>query len=424
MNRIQVSDTSIPHRLADVELQIAADGVPQAEVEVTIEQTKHEFIFGNAAFCLIDHANGIGKPGDQALADLWFDLFNAATLPFYWGEFEPERGKPHTGRLLNAAKWFTDNGAGLKGHPLTWHTVQPTWLTNLPLPEIESALRHRIRREVSNFAPYINTWDALNEAVIAPVFTAEENGITKLTLAKGRLEMIRLSVLEAKAANPNAQLLINDFDLSSAYEILIEGILEAGIQIDVLGLQTHMHQGYWGEEKMTAMIDRFARYGLPCHLTENSLVSGHLMPAEIVDLNDYQIPVWPSTEEGLARQADEAARHFRNVVSHPATASITYWDFADGQTWLGAPTGLVFEDGTPKPSYKALHALIKGEWWVPATTVSTDGEGKVRLHGFAGDYQVSTAAGSANVTVTRSETGVRPVEVSTQSGVQASRFGG
>ncbi len=31
------------------------------------------------------------------------------------------------------------------------------------------------------------------------------------------------------------------------------------------------------------------------HFTETTLVSGHEMPGHIEDLNDYQIPDWPST---------------------------------------------------------------------------------------------------------------------------------
>ena len=65
-----------------------------------------------------------------------------------------------------------------------------------------------------------------------------------------------------------------------------------------------MHQGYRGEEYL-GVLDRFARYGLPLHLTETTLVSGDLMPPDIVDLNDYQIAEWPSTPEGEARQADD-----------------------------------------------------------------------------------------------------------------------
>ncbi len=90
-----------------------------------------------------------------------------------------------------------------------------------------------------------------------------------------------------------------------------------------------MHQGYWGEDTMLAMVDRFARYGLPLHLTETTLVSGDLMPAHIVDLNDHQVDSWPSTPEGEARQADELERHYRSLVGHPAVEAITYWGITD-----------------------------------------------------------------------------------------------
>jgi GH35 family endo-1,4-beta-xylanase len=29
----------------------------------------------------------------------------------------------------------------------------------------------------------------------------------------------------------------------------VEGCLEVGIKFDAIGLQSHMHQGYWGVEK-------------------------------------------------------------------------------------------------------------------------------------------------------------------------------
>ena len=125
---------------------------------------------------------------------------------------------------------------------------------------------------------------------------------------------------------------------------------------------------------MLAIVDRFARYGLPLHLTETSLVSGDLMPADIVDLNDYQVAEWPSTPEGEARQADEIERHYRSLVAHPAVEAITYWGITDDGAWLGAPIGLVRADGTPKPSYEALRRLVKEEWWIAPTTGHTDDE--------------------------------------------------
>jgi hypothetical protein len=151
---------------------------------------------------------------------------------------------------------------------------------------------------------------------------------------------------------------------------------------------------------MLAMVDRFARYGLPLHLTETTLVSGHLMPPEIVDLNDYQIPSWPSTPDGEARQADEIVRHYRSLMGHPSVHAINYWGITDDGAWLGAPGGLVRADGTPKPSYEALKSLIKGEWWLPRTVIRTDREGRIPLSGFFGDYVIEAGGRTASVTLT------------------------
>ncbi|WIE64353.1 endo-1,4-beta-xylanase [Curtobacterium sp. MCLR17_036] len=399
--------TGPAHRHGAATLTIVdASGAPLRDTEVTVEQTRHAFTFGNIGFDFVDLAADADADAAAAnadatahLADLFADVFNTATLPFYWGRFEPERGAPDTRRLLAAARWFGERGIAVKGHPLVWHTVQPDWLLGLPTDEVEQLLRSRIRREVSDAAGVIDTWDAINEVVIMPVFDNGDNAITPLARARGRIPMIRMAFDEARAANPNATLLLNDFDLSSAYECLIEGVLEAGVQIDAIGLQTHMHQGYWGEETMLAMVDRFARYGLPLHLTETSLVSGDLMPAHIVDLNDHQVDSWPSTPEGEARQADDVERHYRSLVGHPAVEAITYWGITDADAWLGAPIGLVRADGTPKPSYDALRRLVKQEWWLGPTVLRTDERGAVQVRGFRGDYRVDVRGTTAPFTI-------------------------
>ncbi|WP_431279582.1 endo-1,4-beta-xylanase [Leifsonia poae] len=404
---VRSAPTSVPrHRIGETSITVTdASDTPLPHTEVVVAQTSHDFTFGNIGFDFIGLANGEpeettgGTAAAERLAELYTDVFNTATLPFYWGRFEPRRGEPDTARLMQTARWFHDRGVALKGHPLVWHTVQPDWLLGLPLEEVESLQRERIRRDVSAFAGLVDTWDAINEVVIMPVFANGENGITPLARAKGRIPMVRLAFEEARAANPDARLLLNDFDLSSAYECLIEGVLEAGIEIDAIGLQTHMHQGYWGEDAMLEMVDRFARYGLPLHLTESSLVSGQLMPADIVDLNDYRVPEWPSTPEGEARQADEIERHYRSLVSHPSVEAITYWGITDAGAWLGAPIGLVHADGTPKPAYDALRRLIKDEWWLAPTTVVTDANGRITVGGFRGGYELRSGGASLPFTI-------------------------
>lgn len=166
-------------------------------------------------------------------------------------------------------------------------------------------------------------------------------------------------------------------------------MLDLGVPVAGIGLQTHMHQGYRGEERALAAADRFARFGIPLHFTETTVLSGDLMPGTIVDLNDHVRDDWPSTPEGEARQADQLERHDRTLFAHPAVASITYGGMADRGAWLGAPAGLVRLDGTPKPGYFALRDLIRREWWTPPTTLRTDAAGLLALSGVKGRYRLT-----------------------------------
>ena len=68
--------------------------------------------------------------------------------------------------------------------------------------------------------------------------------------------------------------------------------------------------------------------------------------------------------------------------------SVTWWGLADGG-WLNAPSGLIRSDRSRKPAYDALLDLVKGEWWLAADTMVTDGEGMLRLDAYLGEYTLS-----------------------------------
>ncbi len=397
--------TDLTHRTAATTLTLSHDGAPLADQEVTVEQTKHKFLFGaNWGESTIKLANGEVTGEALALAERRAEnftrLFNFATLPFYWGRFEPERGRPDTQRILNTARWYLDHGCPVKGYPLVWHTLTAPWLLDLSNDEILQAQVARIQRDVSNFAGVVDIWDVVNEAVIMPIFDRYDNGITRICKQMGRIELLRAMFEVARAANPGAMLLLNDFDMSPAYDILIEGCLEAGVPIDVIGIQSHMHQGYWGVEKTLSVLEHFERFKLPIHFTENTIVSGRLMPPEIGDLNDYQVDDWISTPEGEARQAEQVVTHYKTLFAHPLVEAITWWDLSDG-AWLNAPSGLLRRDHTPKPAYDELLKLVKGEWWLPPTRMTTDAAGRLSFTGFLGDYAVSLGSQKAAFRLTQ-----------------------
>jgi GH35 family endo-1,4-beta-xylanase len=285
------------------------------------------------------------------------ELFNFVTLPFYWGRFEPEEGRPDTERLLAAARWWRGQGVAVKGHPLCWHTSCAPWLLGYSDGDILQRQLERVRREVSAFAGVIDMWDVINEAVIMPVFDKYDNAVTRICKREGRVSLIKQLFAAAREANPGAVLLINDFDMSEDYARLLEDILNAGVRPDAIGLQSHMHQGYWGAEKTAEVLERFGRFGLPLHFTEVNLVSGRLMPAHIIDLNDYVTDDWPTTHEGEERQAAEAAAFYKQLLACPLVEAVTWWNFTDGH-WLRAPAGLVTASGREKPAFAALRELI------------------------------------------------------------------
>lgn len=112
---------------------VSADGKPLANVKINANLVNHEFLFGCGAFEALHYTNVSRKQAgnltgasekitDQKILDdrmnRWLDLFNYGTLPFYWGGFETEEGKPDTEGRMAAAKFLQSKGVKVKGHPL------------------------------------------------------------------------------------------------------------------------------------------------------------------------------------------------------------------------------------------------------------------------------------------------------------------
>ncbi|MEI7900842.1 MAG: endo-1,4-beta-xylanase [bacterium] len=371
---------------ADVTLTVlGTDGKPLANTQVIIGQSRHKFLFG----CNVFGVRPLEASDDQnAYQKRFAGLLNFATLPFYWGAYEKIEGKPDHGRLRGMAQWCNDQGIRLKGHPLCWQQVSPPWLEGMPINEVEKLQLGRITREVTAFRSDVDTWDVVNEAVAMPDYKQETTRIPELARTLGTVELISRTFTTARAANPKATLLLNDYDTSGKYEKLITDCLAKKIPIDVIGIQSHQHAGYWGAEKTWDVCQRFGRFGKPLHFTETTFISAE--PKKDQRWSGPYYTDWPTTPEGEARQAKEAAEFYTVLFSHPAVEAITWWDFSDKGCWLGAPAGLLRKDMSPKPAYAALLNLIKKEWWTSPQTLTTDAAGVVRFHGFLGTYMIAT----------------------------------
>jgi len=387
------------------------NGEPIPNARVHARQTGHEFLFGFGAFDAVEVASGLLPPDRQAFLEerlhRMMDLFNFGTLPFYWGRFEVEEGKPETASVRAGAEWLKQRGVRLKGHPLCWHTVCAPWLLQYSNQEIIEKQMARIRREVGDFKGLIDTWDVINEVVIMPVYDRYDNAVTRIARELGQVGIVKLVFEEARKVNPGASLILNDFNTSAEYEHLIARCLDAGIPIDVIGIQSHQHQGYWGREKLLDVLERFSRFGLPVHFTENTLISGDLMPKHIEDLNDWQPKSWPSTPEGEERQKRDAEEMYSILFEAPSVEAVTVWDGVDGK-WLGAPSGLMRRDHSVKPAYTRLKELIWKEWSTDTMLVTAE-NGEAVLEGFRGEYELELDGKKVEMTLRKDAQGLNIV---------------
>jgi GH35 family endo-1,4-beta-xylanase len=387
--------TTPSHRIGECLVKVIdKNGNPVSDKDLVLNQKSHEFLFGCGAFDFLDFP-GMQPNGDRR--DKWLALMNYGTLPFYWGRYEPEEGHPNYEMLKDAADRLVANNVTLKGHPLCWHTVCADWLLKYSDEVIMDKQLARINRDVTAFKGTIDIWDVINEVVIMPVFDKYDNAVTRICNKYGRVTLVKEVFAAARAANPDGTFLINDFNTSPQYEKLLEELLDAGVEISAIGIQSHQHQGYWGEAKLRDVLKRFSRFGLPIHFTENTLISGEIMPAYIEDLNDWQVDEWPTTEEGELRQEKEWEEMYRILFADPNIKAITGWDFADG-AWLNAPSGLITKDNRCKPVYNKLLSLVKGEWWTKDEVIHTNSDGIVNIKGTKGTYGIDGADGVIKIT--------------------------
>jgi GH35 family endo-1,4-beta-xylanase len=374
------------HRKADATVRVVdASGNPVAGAKVAVEQTRHAFLFGSNIFMW-------GRLPDERLEAAYRDRFaallNYATQGFYWTSYERRRGEPIHEHTEQVARWCREHGIATKGHPLAWNMGDPARLPD-DLEEIRRLQMARIDDCVSRFAGLIDRWDVVNEATH---FDREE--FLKRRAPKhsamwqkvGRMEFTRQCFTHARKAGPEAILLINDYRTDPAYERVIEQLVDADGKpmYDVIGIQSHMHGGAWPTGKIWEVCERFARFGVPLHFTETTVLSGDRK------WEGRRGQPWASTPEGEAYQAEHVVRFYTMLFSHPAVEAITWWDFSDLHAWKGAPAGFLRKDMTPKPAYDELLKRIKGEWWT-RTTAETGADGTAAFRGFLGDYEVTVS---------------------------------
>jgi GH35 family endo-1,4-beta-xylanase len=383
-------------RKGDLVVHVSEQGKPARAARVEIRQTRHAFLFGSNIF-LLDPKDE--SPQQEAYQERFKALLNYATLPFYWGQYERERGKPSEARLRAMAEWCRTNQIEVKGHPVLWHEAFPSWLkADEP---IEPLVAKRIAETVGGFKGLVDRWDIVNESIAAPEFKPE-NPWSLFVRKAGPLQVVDRALRQARDANPDGFFVVNDFKIVPEYEQELGELQKRGAPVRAIGIQSHMHGEEWTPGKTWTVCETYGRLGLPLHFTEVTVLSG---PKE-KPMTDYHTnrTGWNTTPEEEAKQADTVERFYELLFAHPAVEAITWWDLSDDRAWMRAPAGLVRGDMSPKPAYERLLKKVRGEWWTARADATTDAQGRAALRGFYGDYE-------ATVTLTDGTAFTRPLTI-------------
>lgn len=367
-------------RTAEAELSfVDAEGKPVKSSSVHLQLTSHEFKLGANAF-------NVGRIKDRKLQEAYNDRFaallNYATLPFYWGAYEPEQGVTEEKRLTEMALWCRANNITAKGHPLVWHEVFPDWAGKLSDDQVLEALEARVRKIVGGFRGLINIWDVVNEATVSKNFN---NAVGRWIKSNSAGNCVARSLDWAHRANTGATLLYNDFNVSEDYERLLAALKEKNAPVGTIGIQSHMHKGSWPVEKIWSVCETYSRFNLPIHFTEVTILSGNLKQDD--DWHNRKSD-WLTTPDGEKNQLEYGKKFYTILFSHPSVEAITWWDFSDLGAWQGAPAGLTRKDLTPKPLYEWLMDAFH-KHWTTDTDVNTDETGKTKVRAFFGNYQAT-----------------------------------
>ena len=325
----------------------------QAKQEIAQQEPRKDFLFGG---------NFFGYSPDNFEYNRQFkQLFNFATVPFYWRSFEPKQGEKNYARVEGMVNWLEKNNIVAKGHALVYfhNAGTPDWLKDKPYAEVKQLAYQRSFEITNYYQEKIPYHDIINEANNIPWAN---------TLNYDReqfLELTRIASDAAIAGYPRVKRIINHCCIwgenlaygnptkdSSPYQYL-KLCLDANIPFEIIGLQV-----YYPDRDMfeiNRLLDRFATLGKPIHITE--LGTSSATDTDETSILKEPTGLWhkPWTE---AIQANWIEQFYTLCYSKPYIEAISWWDLADGGNFW-AHGGLLHPDMQPKQSFYRLSRLIK-----------------------------------------------------------------
>jgi len=245
-------------------------------------------------------------------------------------------------------------GATLRGHTLIWHSQAPDWWFRgsgengrATREELLSRMETYITEVMTRYQGRVAVWDVVNEAFSdqGKGLRMEDEGSQYAAIigdldGDGNLnDYIEQAFYLADAADPDAQLIINDYSLEngdakldSFYES-VKGMLEKGVPIDGAGIQAHIQIGWPSVATFEKAIEKLAS------LKEYN-------PDFKVQITELDVSIFAWDDQSKIKemtpqlQAELATRYadlfdmFRRQAEKGNLDMVVTWGVYDGRSWL------------------------------------------------------------------------------------------
>lgn len=292
--------------------------------------------------------------------------FDFACVPISWRKIEPKQGEFDWDDLDEWFDWLSKHRIPVKAGPLVsfdeFHLPDWLYIYEHDFEAIRDFIYEHIRRVIERYGQHVQTWDAISGVHAHNAFNLNFEQLMELT---------RLASAMTKQLAPDALTAVDLIAPWGEYYarnprtipplLYADMVVQNSINFDALGLQFYIGVGLDGMYvrdmfQISSMIDRFATFGKPVHITavqapsdqsadEQDAWGGHYPPAEAGQWHD------PWSEPLQSRWL----REFYNIaLSKPFVESISWRDLSDAGEHYLPHGGLLRADLSPKLAYEQL----------------------------------------------------------------------
>jgi endo-1,4-beta-xylanase len=247
-----------------------------------------------------------------------------------WSDLRPSPDKFSFEKADEVVAFAKANGLAVRGTALVWYAAMPDWTKSIDSEAAaERALTEHIAKVVSRYRGRVYSWDVVNEPIAEVPRRASDRRPSLWSAYLGE-RYIPLVFRLAAAADPHAQLVINEYDIEfsgehfpikrAAFRKLIFELLNADVPLHAVGLQCHLRGAKpIDRDGMEMFVTELRAHGLKVLVTE-------------LDVMDQDLP-GPAVERDriIAAQVSDL---LAGVTAPGALDALLTWGISDRYTWI------------------------------------------------------------------------------------------